>query len=814
MKFILLEALPWRVSDGATISVHIAGGGRFPYSGLRGFTDWRSGLMEFPSFTAAAGFSEGGWTGGAIPQVANIPIFPADDTLRNTLLTYLWQGATIELRSGDDEAAPGTYILELTGAVSAVETNDGEISLTVADLGSKLNFPVCTTTFAGTGGVEGPAEAEGRTKRRSWGVVRNVEGLLLEKPNNIYEFGDPSQPLNAFLTVRDMGRDASPTPTVVTWQGSIAATFAALQASSPAAGSCVVAPSIACVKWWTVPHGPLTADIQGEVGSGYVDKVADIANRIATAAGIGLGPDLLAPLNGQFLTDVAGWVVDAGTFTWQAGSFSRLVSNGVVDGQVRRSVPMTLGKSYKVTINVKALTAGGQAGLEAGDSTSAGLGTYVSQTITAVGTYSATFTHSNGAITNPAVGFYAQRTAPSTVDVTNMTLQQSDPAISASDVSAINAIRAYSAGLHVGDNSETFAQALDRLLIPANVIWSINPDGTIRLAEITLTKPAAILSPISVNRVESYKPIRQVTLGYHRNHRQHGDGEISAAVLLGDVTFDNVTGATKPEDNASIDANIIVENPVVIQANETGAPKSGELNRVLAVKLRRNGTDLTSGVTWAATLMSGNVTFTTSGTGTLTLTLTGPNSASLALESTIRITATYGSIQRALLLKVQRQDDPPTNAGGAGGNPGTTATTTTLGNTNGTTYGAGAESAVIRCKAGTAGQVACTAPVTYKRTPGTADGTNAATGKWQWRVVGGSFADITTEIGPGSSAQTITNSGDPTINLSGSMSVNMTKTGLTSGTDYEFKFLWRRDTGTGTANEVYRTAGTLQAAGS
>jgi hypothetical protein len=814
VKFVLFEALPWRVADGVIESVHIAGGGRFAYSGLRGFTDWRAGLQDFPLFTAAAGYTEGGWSGGAIPQVANLNFFPSDDAFRDTLVSrYLWPGATFEVRSGDDEAAPGTYIIELTGAVAALETNDGALTFTVADLGAKLNYPVCTATFAGTGGIEGPAEAEGRTKRRSWGVVRNVEGFLLDKPNNIYEFGDPAQPLNSFLTVRDMGRDASPAPAVIAWQGSIAATLAALQAATPTAGSCTVAPSIACVKWWTVPHGPLTADIQGEVGTGYVDKIADIATRIATAAGIGLGPDLLAPLNGQFSNDVSGWTVDAGTFTWVAGGKARLLSNGVVDAQVRRAAPMVLGRSYKLTVKVDALTAGGQFILEAGDNTSLGLNAYLGQNIFATGTVTATFTHSNGAITNPAVGFVSQRTAPTSADVDFMTLQQSDPAISATDVATINAIRAYSAGLHVADNNETFAQALDRLLIPCNVLWGVNPDGAIRLAEARLTNPVEVLSGVSVNRVETYKPIRQVTLGYHRNHRQHADGEISAFVLAGDVAYDDVTGATKPENNATIDVSLIVASPINVFADSTGAPKAGEISKVVTAKLRRLGAFLTSGVTWTATLLSGNATFTISGTGTATLTITGPNDATLALESVIQLKGSYAGVERSVNVSILRQDDPPTNSGAGGTNPGTTASTTTLGATSGTTYGGSAESAILRCKAGTAGQVVCTAPLTFKRTPGTADGETQGIGKWQWRVVGGSFADITTEVS-GGTAQTVTNSPDPTVNMAGSLSVNMTKTGLTSGTDYEFKFLWRRADISGTANNVYRTAGTLQAAGS
>lgn len=267
------------------------------------------------------------------------------------------------------------------------------------------------------------------------------------------------------------------------------------------------------------------------------------------------------------------------------------------------------------------------------------------------------------------------------------------------------------------------------------------------------------------------------------------------------------------EPSATVDADILVDNPIIIYADSAGVPKAGEINKVVTAKLRRLGADITSGMTWGATLLTGTATFTISGTGTATFTITGPNSAALSLESTIRLTGSKTGIERSTVVKVLRIDDPPTNSGGGGGNPGTSASTTTLGNATSTAYGTG-ESAILKCKAGTAGQVACTWPLNYKRTPGTVDGVTGALGKWQWRVVGGSFADITTEIASGSNASTITNAGDPAVNLAGNLNVSMTKTGLTSGTDYEFKFLWRKNDVSGDVDDIYRSSGTGQAAGS
>jgi hypothetical protein len=175
--------------------------------------------------------------------------------------------------------------------VSDIKAAQGVISLTIADLSARLNKPFLSSRFLGTGGLEGPAEAAQRIKRRSFGRVFDVAGEILDKANSIYEFGDPAFPLQSIVDVRDMGASATPAPTVVAWAGSVAATFAALQAQSMVGIQCAVAPSIACAKWYTEPQGPLCADLLGEVGTGYVETAPALAERILIASG---GPALAA----------------------------------------------------------------------------------------------------------------------------------------------------------------------------------------------------------------------------------------------------------------------------------------------------------------------------------------------------------------------------------------------------------------------------------------------------------------------------------------------------------------------------------------
>lgn len=276
-EICFIEARPRVVATGAETVVRLAGGGTVSRY-YRGGQHYRAGVVEMPRFRAAFGFDDNGWTGGTVPTSGVLGFNPGDTSLIPALSAYYWRDAAITIDAGEESAA---LVRRLTGTIAGIATVDGQLALTLVDPSKLLDKPLLGTGFTGAGGIEGPAEAAGRAKRRSWGLVFNVEGNLLDKANNIHEFGDPAHGFAAFTAVRDKGREGP--MVLLAWQGSVAATFAALKAAAAPDGGCVVAPSIACVKWWTVPAGPLTADIQGEDAEGYVDTAVAIAAKMLAA---------------------------------------------------------------------------------------------------------------------------------------------------------------------------------------------------------------------------------------------------------------------------------------------------------------------------------------------------------------------------------------------------------------------------------------------------------------------------------------------------------------------------------------------------
>jgi hypothetical protein len=384
-----IRAWPRDPATGAMGLVTMAGGGsHLPY--LIGNTHYRAGIVREPRFGASLGFSETGWTGAAMPQISVIEFAPGDPALLRAYQSLYWKDAPIEVDAGEETAGVGRI---LTGIIGDATVEGDRLMITVADFGVKLAKPFIQSWFAGTGGIEGDATVEGRVKRRSFGAVLNVEGRILNAANNIYEFGDPAFPLQNFTAVRDMGR-AGPTY-LVDWQGSVAATLNALTAAPTQQGGAMVAPSIACVKWWTQPAGPLTADIQGENTGGYVETPVSIAARVLAAAN---GP----------------------------------------------------------------------------------------------------------AIVNQA---------------------------------AANAIRNFPAGLHIADDSETAASALDRLLLPVSLLWRFGTTGQIDVRPWDWSGSAEVVRGRYLGRTKTLAPTKTRRLGYARNHRQHSEGEIAADIIAAGVTY-------------------------------------------------------------------------------------------------------------------------------------------------------------------------------------------------------------------------------------------------------------------------------------
>jgi hypothetical protein len=278
---VLVEAVPRQALDGAPVTVRLAGGGAvFPYR--YSAQHWRAGLAGLPQSRASLDFDGEQLGGGGSGETTAISWAPSTRAALAELSALYWTDAPITVRVGPEGAA--LPAITTMGLVQATTVDGGVLKIAFADQTADLKRPLLVDRFLGTGGIEGPSEFTDLIKSRAWGRCFNVPGRQIDAATNVWSFGDPRRPWQAFGAVRDMGVAASnDTLTVLSWQGSAEATFAALQGTHAIDGGGVLCPSIACVKWWTTPAGDLHADIQGETDGGYVETAAEIVARIVAA---------------------------------------------------------------------------------------------------------------------------------------------------------------------------------------------------------------------------------------------------------------------------------------------------------------------------------------------------------------------------------------------------------------------------------------------------------------------------------------------------------------------------------------------------
>lgn len=260
-----------------------------------------------------------------------------------------------------------------------------------------------------------------------------------------------------------------------------------------------------------------------------------------------------------------------------------------------------------------------------------------------------------------------------------------------------------------------------------------------------------------------------------------GIGDAGTTAEWSEVIDDD---GNKPEDKADVTllvspATLVVEIPF----NANGTPKTDELPVDVAFKLLRGASaDVTASATWSIALTSGSADVSIdSATGIVTI-----DDADTDAEAIVN--ALYGGIARKGTLQIKRQvDAAPTGGGGGGG--GTVSSTGAISTTNSTSYGA-ANTPTLTQTAPAGGTINLTAPLSFRRSGA---GTSSAAGKWQWRAIGGSWADVAAETASTVAAETEELvPGEPGLQKSpGSVSVSAAKTGLTSGTAYEFQLLLR-----------------------
>ena len=262
----------------------------------------------------------------------------------------------------------------------------------------------------------------------------------------------------------------------------------------------------------------------------------------------------------------------------------------------------------------------------------------------------------------------------------------------------------------------------------------------------------------------------------------------------------------KPEDNADVTANAVPSldqvAPVAFAADYLGVLSDGQLPKNINVIRRRGGVDVSSSTTWSIVSqvgITGTVTISSSGVVTI------PTGATIGASSTIEVRSIRDGTTLDARIGVTRNDAPPPSTGSSGG---TTVSDSTFNSVSGTSFVAISD--MMTVKTGSSGQVQFSAALTTTCVSSAPVGTFDVEMKWQYRAVGGSFADVATAV-----------SSDPDTQVyfdgeyfadDGFVNSSPTKTGLSASTDYEVQLFARRTSSSPT--KIIYFLGTASAVGS
>jgi hypothetical protein len=214
--------------------------------------------------------------------------------------------------------------------------------------------------------------------------------------------------------------------------------------------------------------------------------------------------------------------------------------------------------------------------------------------------------------------------------------------------------------------------------------------------------------------------------------------------------------------------DLAVSAGVTVNADYTGALLVGQVPIYLQGVRKRGNTDVSATSTWTA--VGTGCTVSISSGGLLTIS---------AVTGTGRVswTAASDGVTLAAETVITKAVAAAPTSGGTGG----TSVSASVSSFNSASYGA-AQTGIMTVMTGSGGALNLTAPLSF-------NGSGDVLGKWQWRAISGTFADVAAEIAdinPASPAA----GGEPAS--PGYIEVTQTKSGLSATTNYEVQLLMRR----------------------
>jgi hypothetical protein len=209
----------------------------------------------------------GGDFGAGNQSFGSISIANGDGAL-DFLNQYFWSSRRVVIKAGSKDFVYSDFTVVFDGAANDIEADEERIVITIRDNRVKTEQLILPDFYAGTGGLEGGNDLSNKPKPLCYGVVNNIEPVLVDAANLIYQIHDGG--ISWVDKVRDSG--------VALANGG---DVADITVASVPSGNFKTQLSGGYIKLGSTPSGRITADVHGESDNGgYVSTVTDIISRI------------------------------------------------------------------------------------------------------------------------------------------------------------------------------------------------------------------------------------------------------------------------------------------------------------------------------------------------------------------------------------------------------------------------------------------------------------------------------------------------------------------------------------------------------
>lgn len=204
--------------------------------------------------------------GSGSPSFGSITI-ASENGAQDYLNDYYWGARRVNVKVGTRNQPYDQFTSIFDGLVNGIEADDERITLTISDNRAKVDGDIKVSQYIGSGGLDGASDNVGKPKPLCYGEVKNIEPVLIDPTNLIYQVHDGS--ILSIDKLRDAGVE-------LINDGDVSD----IMAATVGAGKYKTQLSGGYIKLGSSASGLITADVKGDNSGGYINTIGGIAQRI------------------------------------------------------------------------------------------------------------------------------------------------------------------------------------------------------------------------------------------------------------------------------------------------------------------------------------------------------------------------------------------------------------------------------------------------------------------------------------------------------------------------------------------------------